>query len=82
MSGKNIQITITRAQVLLTRLERISADSQWAHQASGVRASISKSLSNSQSDLGSLEQLLDTGFNILEKAAAEIPEDPTKSGKK
>ena len=81
MSGKNIQITITRAQVLLIRLERISADSQWAHQASGVRASIAKSLSNSQPDLGSLEQLLDTGFNILEKAAAEIPEDPTKSGK-
>jgi len=75
MSGNNNQLTITRAQVLLDRLERISADSQWAHQASGIRASIAKSLTNSQTDLILLERLLDRGFNILEKAAAEIPED-------
>jgi hypothetical protein len=75
MSVENTRIMFIRARVLLDRLERISADSPWAHQASGIRASISKSLGYSQPELGSLEELLDMGFNILEKAAAEIPED-------
>ena len=75
MSGEFNKIMLIRARVLIDRLERISADSQWAHQASGIRASISKSLGYDQPDLRSLEELLDMGFNILEKAAAEIPED-------
>ena len=75
MTIENLHLTITRAQILLNRLERISADSPCAHQASGVRASIAKTLSDTHPDLKSLEELLDLGFEILEKAAAEIPED-------
>ena len=74
MTVENIQITISRAQILLNRLERISPDSPWAHQASGVRASIAKTLSEITPDLKSLEILLDLGFEILENAAAEIPD--------
>jgi hypothetical protein len=64
-----------RAQILLDRLERISADSPWAHQASGIRASLAKNLNSSVPDSAALEKLLEWGFNILENAAAEIPED-------
>ena len=74
MTVENIQITISRAQTLLNRLERIPADSPWAHQASGVRASIAKILSDINPDLKSLDNLLDLGFEILENAASEIPD--------
>jgi hypothetical protein len=63
------------AQILLNRLEKISPDSPWAHQASGVRASIAKILSRSTPDQQSLDKLMELGFEVLEKAAVEIPED-------
>jgi hypothetical protein len=68
------------AKILLSRLEKISSDSPWAHQASGVRASIAKIISRENLNPGTtssqdLGKLLDLGFEILEKAAAEIPED-------
>jgi len=63
------------AHILLNRLEKISADSPWAHQASGVRASIAKILSGSNPAHHSLDKLMEQGFEILEKAAEEIPED-------
>ena len=63
------------AQILLNRLEKISADSPWAHQASGVRASIAKILSGSTPDHQSLDKLMELGFEVLEKDAVEIPED-------
>jgi hypothetical protein len=61
---------------LILRLERLSADSHYAHRASGVKGSLLKCLeqtkpNESQTEL--LEWLIDTGFEILEKAAAEIP---------
>ncbi len=65
---------VLMAKILLDRLERISADSGWAHQASGVRASIAKILSQEDSDLEQLSSLLELGFLILENAAGEIPE--------
>jgi hypothetical protein len=57
------------ANILLDRLERISADSSWAHQASGVRASIAKIISQGDLDLTQLSPLLELGFLILENAA-------------
>lgn len=75
MTIENLPLTIARSQILLERLERISADTPWAHQASGVRASIAKTLGAPHPDLISLEKLLEMGFEILENAAAEIPED-------
>jgi hypothetical protein len=55
--------------LLLTRLERISADSYWAHRASGVRGALLKVLEkmengsqNSNSDI-----LIAKGFEILKE---------------
>ena len=61
------------AKILLDRLERISADSSWAHQASGVRASIAKIISHGDPDLTQLSPLLELGFLILENAAGNYP---------
>ena len=66
------------AKILLDRLERISADSGWAHQASGVRASLAKEISLEDPDLKQLTSLLEMGFLVLEKAAGEIPEEKGK----
>ena len=65
-----------RAEILLDRLERISADSSWAHQASGIRASIAKAIIDPNTDLSILAQMLELGFDILGKVAAEIPDNP------
>ena len=64
-----------KSKLLLDRLERISADSPWAHQASGVRASLAKCLSGDNPDPEEIRDLLNLGYQILEKAASEIPED-------
>ena len=60
-------------QLLLSRLERISADSIWAHRASGIRGALLKYLKNNgvrnslkQQDL---QYLLSHGFDLLEKDA-------------
>ena len=61
------------AKFLLDRLERISADSPWAHQASGIRSALSKKLSSGDYEEEDLKTLIQTGFQILENAAGEIP---------
>ena len=63
-----------KAHLLLDRLERISADSPWAHQASGVRASLAKRLGSENCCPYEIENLLNLGFQILGKSASEIPE--------
>ncbi len=82
MNSKSTEHQQQLAHVLLNRLEKISADSSCAHQASGIRASIAKKISRSGLSLKSserqdLEELLKMGFEILEKAAGEIPDDST-----
>ena len=72
-------ILIKRAKVLLDRLERLSADSSWAHRASGLRGSILRILESQefyQKEEGiiPLESLLKQGFDLLTKAAREIPD--------
>ena len=61
--------------LLLERLERISADSVWAHQASGVRGSLLKLIwqleSDQQIENPEMLRLVSYGFEILEKAARE-----------
>ena len=64
-----------KTRLLLDRLERISADSAWAHQASGIRASLAKCLAREDCLPEEIENLLLLGYQILEKAASEIPED-------
>ncbi len=62
--------------LLLFRLERISADSHLAHRASGVRGALHKVLDEQEKGTPIqtiyLLQLIDLGFNILEKAGREL----------
>ena len=60
---------------LLSRLERLSADSKLAHKASGIRGALLRSLENIETgktiQKSELNQLIKLGFGILEKAALE-----------
>jgi len=62
-------------QMLNDRLERISADSYWAHRASGVRGALLRIIEldqfGSPTPPNDLEHLIKIGFDILEKAAGE-----------
>lgn len=59
--------------MLLARLERISADSYWAHRASGIRGALLRVVENSrQIESQELKDLLMAGFEILEKAGREM----------
>jgi len=65
--------------MLLDRLARLSADSPWAHRASGIRGAILRAkLRGEQGEaIGQKDQLrglLDQGYWILERAASEIPD--------
>ena len=63
------------AQLLLARLERISADSYLAHRASGVRGALLRALDASTAAgpprRAELVELMDLGFRILQRAAEE-----------
>ena len=62
-------------QMLLTRLERISVDSYWAHRASGVRGALIRVLEKIEAgrpvQRSDLKRLIEIGFSILEKASLE-----------
>lgn len=71
--------SIRHALQLAARLERISADSTWAHQASGLRVSLLRCLEQIEAGRGSLrkrmaqmEGLMEKGYQVLENAAREI----------
>jgi hypothetical protein len=57
--------------MLIGRLERLSADSYWAHQASGVRGSLLKLMEIGDLDSERGTFLIERGFDFLEKAAKE-----------
>jgi hypothetical protein len=71
------------ARLLVARLERLSADSYWAHQASGLRGSLLRSLERIDSsktrpgasagelseERARLEDLVGRGYKILTLAA-------------
>lgn len=69
---------IFQAEILVQRLERLSADSPWAHRASGLRAALDKALTRvergEESATDDLRILIKSGFDLIEKAAQEIPE--------
>jgi hypothetical protein len=70
------------ALLLISRLERLSADSYWAHQASGLRGSLLRGLEERTGEPGDvasltlegerLAGLIQRGFEVLEKAARAI----------
>jgi hypothetical protein len=69
------EIAISLIRLLTARLERISADSFWAHRASGIKGSLFRMLEKPQSghsiQSAELKRIIDLGFYILEKAAKE-----------
>lgn len=76
-------IDIELAKILVTRLERLSADSYWAHRASGIRGALLRYVEyfDSEIDINSeipqshlLQSLINNGYDLLEKAAREIPD--------
>ena len=58
-------------EMLVARLERLSADSYWAHQASGVRGSLLRMMDSGEINSPGAAMLLEKGFDFLEKAARE-----------
>lgn len=70
---------IFQARILLDRLERLSADSSFAHRASGLRGAILRDLAALKKtdppiDLTRLAERVAQGYEILNRAAQEIPE--------
>ena len=80
---------LEEAFLLIRRLERLSADSTWARRASGCRGALLKLLDESQRlpagvpaaeqpkpdlDLARLRFIMEKGFEMLVKAAREIPD--------
>jgi hypothetical protein len=65
-------------RLLISRLERLSVDSHWARRASGLRGNIVKVVE--ESDSGGvvaddrLDLLIDAAFDILRRAAQDIPD--------
>ena len=79
--GASATQQIELAQRLAARLERLSADSVWAHRASGVRGALLRWLdacppgaSLPAAELKLLDQLNQRAFEVLIHAAREIGE--------
>jgi hypothetical protein len=70
---EDYQIDSRLIHMLLARLERISADSFWAHRASGARGSLIKLMEQMEADAfippKEASELVEMGFIILEQAA-------------
>jgi hypothetical protein len=78
-------IILSQARTAVDLLERLSADSQWAHRGSGYRGALLRQLESirefklvghdRQSErvlLARLQDLVDASFELLEKAAREL----------
>jgi hypothetical protein len=65
-------------RLLTSRLERLSVDSHWARRANGLRGNIVKILEEADSEqevsTERLELLTDAAFDILRRAAQDIPD--------
>ncbi len=71
-------VLLQRAALALHYLERLSADSVWAHRASGLRGSLWQVLQLSTEEQDDafflrLQARVDLAFWMLENAAREIP---------
>jgi len=68
--------TLALARLLLARLERISADSYWAHRASGIRGSLIRMLDEIEKGVPieepEINRGMEIGFSILANAAEEV----------
>jgi hypothetical protein len=80
---------VASARLLVSRLERLSADSYWAHQASGLRGSLLRCLQQVDSraetltgDWQHLDELVERGFAILALAARAMRRPTPRSLKR
>lgn len=69
------------AAMVLSRLERLSVDSRWAHRASGLRRTLLRTLEAYEEDKSpaAREELcrsIEHGFFIIENAAREMGDRP------
>ncbi|MBM3151128.1 MAG: hypothetical protein FJZ96_02810 [Chloroflexi bacterium] len=72
---------VEQANLLVGRLERLSPDSSWARRAAGLRVSLARLadlVQQGRKNPDRLQRLVDEGFEILEKAAREIPDPKEK----
>jgi hypothetical protein len=74
--AENSQIQLLR--LLISRLEHLSVDSHWARRANGLRGNIVKILeevdSGNEVSAERLELMTDAAFDILRRAAQDIPD--------
>jgi hypothetical protein len=79
------EMICSQAQAAIDLLERLSADSQWAHRGSGYRGALLRALEAvrgfdrmendsqiEQMPLQRLQSLVDASFKLLEKAAMDL----------
>lgn len=72
--------SLKQTRLLVLRLERLSADSIWAHRASGLRGSMLKILEKYEKDSAfdeseELNRLLNAGYFILDQAIIKNPRE-------
>jgi len=76
--SRNYFHQIELLRLLASRLERLSADSHWARRASGLRGNIIKVLdetdSNKEATAERLDLLTGSAFDLLRRAAQDIPD--------
>lgn len=73
--------SIETLRQIITRLERLSVDSTWSHQAAGLRGSLLAALTDIETGHEpppDLPQWIDLSFTILVMAAHDIPGDDEK----
>jgi hypothetical protein len=65
-------------RLLISRLEHLSVDSHWARRANGLRGNIVKVLEEADSGqvvaVARVNLLTDSAFEILRRAAQDIPD--------
>lgn len=80
LCGVVMDSQLNLARQLISRLERLSVDSYWAHQASGVRRSLLRCVEEAEAGqpgaLQRLDGLVRRGFFIVENAARELGDRP------
>ena len=71
---------LERAWLLASRLERLSVDSQWARRSSGLRGALLRLIERMENaepldskETAHLDRLFEQGFEILKRAARDIP---------
>ncbi|GEM_PF-1888142 len=64
-------LQVELASRLIARLERLSADSYWAHKASGIRGALLHAVEEGNAEDHELRLLVNAGFAILVRAAKD-----------